>query len=282
MEAQGAPVSISTALGYDKELQRTLPLQEFDLKASERLEILDRTRLRVMHGLENSKNPEKRMDYEGRVYHWIDSLGVAAGHDQREAFDNRADRCLIESVKNVVMWAFESTGNGYRRTSTRRALAVVSATFGGGAKSHNRLHILVADNGIGIVDSVHQKASDHRQPIPRTDNSSELTATDAMNVIPHLVHTAQSDRKFAGTKDGHGLYTMEKCTEEWHGTMDVISAFAPGRVIHYGKRGQTGEWNHREYSMEGIRGTLVHLSLDAICPARERTPINHQRVLTAA
>ena len=46
--------------------------------------------------------------------------------------------------------------------------------------------------------------------------------------------------------------------------MNVISTFAPSRAMHHGRRGRAGEWVHRESEREGLRGTLIHVTLDVV------------------
>ena len=114
-------------------------------------------------------------DYSGRRYYWIDGLGAASGYEQRECFDRHSDQCLFEAVDNVHRWS-----------RAGRSLAVVSATAGGGHESHNRLQIVVVDDGVGIVSSVREKAAALAARGERTaclSNSAKTDSEIAVDVV---------------------------------------------------------------------------------------------------
>ena len=245
LEIEGEPVSVAKALGVEA-VGQTLPLEQFDLETS--------GRMRVMSRLESRK--PLAPDPNGRRYYWIDGLGVASGHKERESFDRHSDQCFFELVDNVHRWS-----------QVRRALAVVSATAGGGDDSHNRLQIVVADDGVGIVGSVRQKANAlaaRGQNTTCLSSSAKTVSEIAEDVVSDLVQAVFGDRAVVGARGGHGLSTIAKYVSHWKGTMNVISTFAPSRAMHHGRRGRAGEWDHREFAREGLRGTLIHLTLDVV------------------
>ena len=244
LEIEGEPVPVSTALGVGA-VGQTLALEQFDLETSDRMRVVSR--------LERREPPAP--DPYGRRYYWIDGLGAAAGHEEREFFDRHSDQCLFEAVDNVHRWS-----------RAQRSLAVVSTTTGGGHESHNRLQIVVADDGVGIVGSVREKAAALVARGERTaclSNGTKIDSEIAVDVVSDLVGTAYGDRSVLGARAGHGLSTVAKHAARWNGTMNVISTFAPGRAMHHGRRGRSGQWDHREFAYEGVQGTLVHLTLDA-------------------
>ena len=244
LEIEGEPVAVSAALGVEA-VGQTLALEQFDLETSDRMRVVSR--------LESREPPAP--DYDGRRYYWIDGLGAATGHEQRESFERHSDQCLFEAVDNVHRWS-----------RAGRSLAVVSATAGGGLESHNRLQIVVADNGIGIVGSAREKAAALATRGERAGCLSNSARTDseiAVDVVSDLVGAVYGDRSVIGARAGHGLSTVAKHAARWNGTMNVISTFAPGRAMHHGRRGRSGQWDHREFTYEGVQGTLVHLTLDA-------------------
>ena len=244
LEIEGEPVSVPEALGV-KAVAQTLPLEQFDLETSDRM--------RVMR-LESRKPPAP--DPNGRRYYWIDGLGVASGHKERKSFDRHSDQCFFELVDNVHRWSQAS-----------RALAVVSATAGGGDDSYNRLQIVVADDGVGIVGSVRQKAAALAARGQNTTCLSSSAKTDseiAEDVVSDLVQAVFGERAVAGARGGHGLSTIAKYVSRWKGTMNVISTFAPSRAMHHGRRGSSREWDHREFERQGLSGTLIHLTLNVI------------------
>ena len=244
LEIEGEPVPVHAALGVEA-VDQTLALEQFDLKTSDRMRVVSR--------LERREPPAP--DPYGRRYYWIDGLGAAAGHEEREFFDRHSDQCLFEAVDNVHRWS-----------RARRSFAVVSATAGGGHESHNRLQIVVADDGVGIVGSVREKAAALAARGERTaclSNSAKTGPEIAVDVVSDLVEAAYGDRSVIGARAGHGLSTVAKYAARWNGTMNVISTFAPGRAMHQGRRGRSGHWGHREFMYEGVQGTLLHLTLDA-------------------
>ena len=245
MEIEQRPVSVPEALGV-AEVGQPLPLEAYDLETSDRI--------RVVSDLE--KRLPLRPDIAGRRYYWMDGLGVAAGHPRREFFDRHADQCFFELVDNVHRWA-GSTG----------ALAVVSATSGGGDESHNRLQVVVVDNGIGIVCSAKKKAQDllaRGQPSQCLSTRAKPDEQIAVDVISDLLTSVYGNRGVIGARGGHGLNTISKYVSLWNGTMNVISSFAENRIMHRGRRGGKGKWKNSRFTVEGITGTLVHLTLDAV------------------
>lgn len=249
LEIEGEPVPVSTALGVEA-VGQTLALEQFDLETSDRMRVVSR--------LESREPPVP--DLYGRRYYWIDGLGAASGHEERECFDRHSDQCLFEAVDNVHRWS-----------RARRSLAVVSATAGGGHESYNRLQVVVADDGIGIVGSVREKAAAIVARGERTaclSNGTKIDSEIAVDVVSDLVGAAYGDRSVLGARAGHGLSTVAKHAARWNGTMNVISTFAPGRAMHHGRRGRSGQWVHREFAYEGVHGTLVHLTLDAAMHGR--------------
>jgi hypothetical protein len=244
LEIEGEPVPVSAALGVEA-VGQTLALEQFDLETSDRMRVVSR--------LESRDPPTP--DLYGRHYYWIDGLGAASGHEERECFDRHSDQCLFEAADNVHRWS-----------RARRSLAVVSATAGGGHESYNRLQVVVADDGIGIVGSVREKAAAivaHGERAACLSNGAKIDSEIAADVVSDLVEAAYGDRSVLGARAGHGLSTVARHAARWNGTMNVISTFAPGRAMHHGRRGRSGQWNHREFAYEGVQGTLVHLTLDA-------------------
>lgn len=249
LEIEGEPVPVSTALGVQS-VGQTLALEQFDLETSDRMRVVSR--------LESRKPPAP--DPYGRRYYWIDGLGAASGHEQRECFDRHSDQCLFEAADNVHRWS-----------RSRRSLAVVSATAGGGHESHNRLQVVVIDDGVGIVGSVREKAAAlaaRGESTACLSNSAKADSEIAVDVVSDLVGAVYGDRSVLGARSGHGLSTVAKHAARWNGTMNVISTFAPGRAMHHGRRGRSGQWDHQEFTYEGVQGTLVHLTLDAAMHGR--------------
>lgn len=247
MEIDGRSVSVPEALGVGV-VDMPLSIESYDLETSDRM--------RVVSNLEDRRPPGA--DIYGRRHYWIDGLGVAVGHSKRECFDSHADQCFFEMADNVFRWS--------NATST---VAVVSATFGGGERSHNRLQVVAVDNGIGIIESARRKArvltAMGQQQLSLSDtNEDKADKESAADLISNLLAKAYEERYLAGTQGGHGLNTITQHVSRWNGTMNVISSFADSRVIHRGRRNSDGKWRTSAYSVAGISGTVVHLTLNAI------------------
>ncbi|MCQ3807137.1 MAG: hypothetical protein OXB92_14770 [Acidimicrobiaceae bacterium] len=244
LEIEGETVPVHTALGVGA-VVKPLGFELFDLETSDRM--------RVMSRLEGREPP--RPDPYGRRYYWMDSLGAAPSGESQEYFERHSDQCLFEFVDNVYRWS-----------GAQRALVVVSATSGGGSESHNRLHIVVADDGVGILGSVCKKAESLAAHGERTTCLSEGAKPNykiAAGVVADILVSSFGERSVIGARGGHGLSTVAKHAAEWNGTMNVISTFAPGQGTQHGRHGRAGKWDDEEFKHEGMQGTLVHLTLDA-------------------
>lgn len=265
MAIEDERVPVPLALGLSA-VDQTLALEHYDFETSDRM--------RVVSELESPLRQPPTPDPAGRRYYWIDGLGVAAGNPERDHFDGHADQCMFELVDNVHRWA-----------KSNRALAVVSATSGGGEHSHNRLQIVVIDDGIGIVGSVRAKVEALAARGQRSQcicNEDKAEAEVAVGVVSDLLHSVYRHRKVIGAQGGHGLNTISQHVSHWNGTMNVISSFALGRAMHVGKRGRDGKWSPLEYFAKGMNGTAVHLTLDAVKQEASPSPKLRRRQPAAA
>lgn len=256
LEIEAQTVSVPAALGIAA-MEQPFALEHYDFGVSDRL--------RVMSQLESSMRRPPPAEPDGRRYHWLDGLHVANAHPERKRFERQADQCLFELVDNVHRWA-----------RARRAMAIVSATTGGGEESHNRLQVVVADDGVGIVASAKTKAdalAARGRRVRCLSGGDGPSAEVARAVVRNLVDAVYEKREVCGAQDGHGLCTISGYVSRWNGTINLISSFESGRAVHIGRRGQSGRWNHAEYAAEDLRGTIAHLTLDAtrseLVPASE-------------
>ena len=257
-------VSVTEALGLAS-VHQTLALENYDLETSDRM--------RVVSSLKSQARRPPAPDPTGRRYYWIDGLHVAAAHPRRDSFDRHADQCFFELVDNVHRWSNAS-----------KAVAIVSATSGGGKDSHNRLQIVVIDNGIGILKSVKMKAEAlirNGLKLQCVSNGDKGNAEIAIEVVNDLLCSVYRERGVIGAQGGHGLNTVSQHVSSWKGTMNVISSFAPHRAIHLGRRGREGEWNRQEFTGKDIQGTVVQLTLDALTQERFTSPkLRHREPAT--
>lgn len=246
LEIECETVSVPDALGIAA-MEQPFALEHYDFKTSDRM--------RVVSKLESSMRRPPPAEPDGRRYHWLDGLHVANGHPERERFERQADQCFFELVDNVHRWARAS-----------RAMAFVSATAGGGEQSHNRLQLVVADDGMGIFASAKAKAealTSRGRAVSCLTMRGEPSAETALAVMTNLVESVYEKREVCGAQDGHGLFTINRYISRWNGTINLISSFGPGRAMHIGRQGQSGDWACAEYIAGGFRGTIAHLTLDA-------------------
>lgn len=247
LEIDRETVSVPEALGIAA-MRQPFALEHYDFETSDRM--------RVVSKLESRLRRPPPAEPDGRRYHWIDGLHVANGHPERERFGRHADQCFFELVDNVHRWARAS-----------QAMAFVSATAGGGELSHNRLQVVVVDNGMGIFTSAKAKAEAmiaRRRSVNCLTTRGTPSADAALAVMTNLVESVYEKREVCGAQDGHGLFTISRYVSRWNGTINLISSFGPGRAMHIGRQGQSREWASAEYAAEGIRGTIAHLTLDAV------------------
>ena len=255
-EIGGGSVSMPDLLGVPA-VEQTLALEHYDFETSDRM--------RVVKCLETPLRRPPMPDHQGRRYYWLDGLGVATTHPDRDFFDRHADQCFFELVDNVHRWANAS-----------QAMAMVSATSGGGGDSHNRLQIVVIDDGIGILESVRTK---DLNMLPREQNAQCISNGDkreaeiAVDVISDLLCSVYGKRRVIGAQGGHGLNTVSQHVSRWDGTMNVISSFASNRSMHLGRRGGDGRWIQGEFAANKMRGTVIHLTLQAVrCQEVPKSP----------
>lgn len=237
---------------------------------------VDGDRLRAITDLEDPRRrPPDPIPLQGnRRYPWIDGLGAGSALDPqpRVTFYGDADQVLYETISNVHTWA-----------AAKMAYAVVSVTRGGGELSRNRMHVVTADDGRGVIDGVEYKrkaerwSDDWRPQINRLLNTDEGfrakvdlgEAKSAARPFPvpeaaivlALVERAFLHRPVESTKDGHGLHASGVTGSRW-GSLNVYTAVPEhGCVIHVSA--ESHRFSVRTRELPGARGTLVHARLDA-------------------
>lgn len=232
--------------------------------------------LRAIVDLEDPRRrPPDPIPLQGnRRYPWIDGLGAGSALDAqpRTTFYGDADQVLYETISNVHTWA-----------AATRAVAVVSATRGGGELSHNRMHVVTADNGRGIIEGVEYKRCAERWPTDWRSQIETLIDTDEAfrakldqgrtnpsptpfpqvesALVLALVERAFLHRPVESTQDGHGLHASGVTGSRW-GSLDVYTALPEqGCVVHVSARAH--QFAVATVALPGARGTLVHARLDA-------------------
>lgn len=245
----GSTVSLEEALDVDS------PLPGIDWKTYTGSE--DLRRLRIIDDLERPQRRPPEPLPDGRRYRWIDGLraATALGSDAAR-FNGDADQVLYEAISNVSRWSKASA-----------AFASFSMTAGGGNDSFNRVHIVVADNGVGIIDSVDQRRFARRLSNWRDEQSIQDLAEQhdcsvEAALVLHLVEDAYGNRSVASTQDGHGLHTSGVLARQWSGSFDLRTAGTKKEIVV----SRTGR-DPFEVTENVLRsaGTLFHVTLEA-CP----------------
>jgi hypothetical protein len=216
----------------------------------------DTRHIRVIRDLESSQRRVPDLSSSGLHYPWLqllklDSPSLSSPGYLR--FLSDADTVIAELIDNVHRWSEADS-----------AFAVVSATRGGGERSWNRLHVVVADNGIGIPSALH---NDLRAlaAVHSASNVGDLDQLSDSDILQTLVFKAFGARELPN-HNGHGLNATHIRAGQWVGAFDVLTINRTGRIVRAGTRGlspekvETGEVP----LMPGARGTLVHVMLQAI------------------
>lgn len=218
-------------------------------------------RLRVIDDLELPQRRPPSPLPNGRRYRWIDGLKAATAlrHDAAR-FNGDADQVLYEAISNVARWS-----------EARSAFACFSLTAGGGEQSFNRVHVVVADDGLGIIASVDQRRAARRLPDWRQESDIQSLAEEhgcgvEAALVLHLVQDAHGNRTVASTQDGHGLHTSGVLAHQWSGSFDLHTAGSESEIIV----SRTGRGPLQVAEGErAASGTLFHVALEASPASRE-------------
>lgn len=210
-------------------------------------------------GLADPSNRPPEPDEHGSRYLWLGGLigeqrEKLSDHQRRLAASD-SDRCLYEFVDNVHRWA--------RATS---AIATVAMTRGGGGPSFDRLHIVVMDDGRGIIASVLDDPKVGTLPGTLTD--------DPRSLLYLFLEKAFGDRQVP-RHNGHGLNVAHLLSKEWIGRIDLVSAdHRRSGLVHRARNTVTaGIEACDSFDLVGARGTLVGLTFNLTATDAHRTDI---------
>jgi len=223
------------------------------------------TRLRIVTDLEDPARRPPPPDDDQRRYRWIDGTGAASALEDVEArrFNADSDQVLYEAIDNVHEWAF-----------AQRALACCSVTRGGGDKSFNRLHIVVIDDGRGVIQSVdHRRQEDGLGPWREVEQVSEIARAHEVSseegLLRLLVLEALGGRQMiAPTDEGQGLHAIGLLSQQWSGTFRWLTADG-SRCVSVGRDGSSDDLRSESFAATGLRGTALHITMDAKARARD-------------
>ena len=218
---------------------------------------LDGDALRVIPDLASPRHRIPSPSWSGLIYPWLGCLKIrssALSGPGYGLFLGAADKVISELIKNVHMW---STAN--------RAFAAVSVTKGGGERgggrraSWNRLHIVVADNGIGIPSALQRYLAAYH------DSDSDFDSLDDLDILSKLIFSGREGRKL-DHHDGDGIYKSQLSAAKWVGALDILTTNARGEILRVGTRGIDKESLEKAPStpaIPGAQGTLMHVLLQA-------------------
>ena len=227
--------------------------------------------IRVIRDLENSQRRVPTRLSSGLQYPWLQRLklyssSLSASGYQR--FLRDADTVIAELIDNVHRWS-----------EADAAFAVVSVTRGGGARSWNRLHVVVADNGIGIPSAL----TNDLQALAAVRSASDAGTLGQLSdddILQTLIFKAFGARDLPN-HNGHGLNATHIRAGQWVGAFDVLTVDRTGTIMHAGTRGLSPDRVEagRIPSLPGARGTLVHVMLQAIDESETREEAAHTESL---
>lgn len=257
----GTPFHISHLYSDPSRHQGRLPGVDWEVLD----ELVSADRLRVIADLADDRRKVPEPTTTGMHYPWLGSLGLESPAISKRGYRRflaDADTALAELVDNVHRWSGASRG-----------LAVASATRGGqlGADerlSWNRLHLVVADNGVGVPTALRQDA--------QASQAVTDAAVDGVVSPHHLSDSELLERLLMYAfgyrqlqhHNGHGLNATQIRAGQWVGAVDLITIGVDGAVLRKGSRGldQTigiGLESETDVALPGASGTLVHVLLQA-------------------
>jgi len=210
--------------------------------------------------LAHASNRPPDPDEHGRRYTWVGDLISPnyrrLGPRDRTYAGGDAARSLFEFVDNVHRWA--NAGD---------ALGVVSMSHGGGEESFDRMHIVVMDDGRGIISSVLADRSLDQLP-------ASVTSDDLTTLLEHFMRVSFGKRDVP-KHNGHGLHVAQLLAKAWIGRIDLLSADEryPGLVHRARSTVRDGIEGCESFMLPGIRGTLVEITLNLTIAPEHREAI---------
>lgn len=229
-------------------------------------ELVAGDRLRIIPDLVDVRRRVPQLTTSRLHYAWLANLGLGSA-----AISTRGFRRFLADADTVVA---ELIDNVHRWSRCTLAFAVASATRGGelddGARrSWNRLHIVVADNGVGIPQALRADL----EACQAVSDAAGLSATLADDLsddqlVERLLRHAFGDRQLPN-HNGHGLNATQIRAGQWVGAVDVVTSRKDRTVLRKGSRGLDPtlgigmEADDQLSGLPGVHGTLVHVLLQA-------------------
>ena len=223
---------------------------------------LDGDQLRVVSDLASPRRHVPGLAKCGLHYPWLSGLRLASpaiSHEGLYRFVNDADVVVSELIDNVHKWSQAS-----------EAYAVLSVTMGGARRDHrraswNRLHVIIADNGIGIPTALHNDAAAYSAVRDAGGYANWADIAD-INLLHALVFRAFGERQIPN-HNGYGLHATQSRATKWVGALDIMTTARDGSVLRLGTRGlveEDAETVAGSPELSGAQGTLIHVMLQAV------------------
>lgn len=214
-------------------------------------------RLRIVPDLADPRRAP-RLDSQVRFnFPWLTKLGLASpaiGNADYQRFMADADLVLRELIDNVHRWSRAS-----------EAFAVVSTTRGSStAGNWNRLHIVIADAGIGIPSALRADVQALEAVHSASGDSAALHSVSDGELVERLMRHSFGDRRLIN-HNGHGLNVAQVRSGHWVGALDIVTVDGEGRPLRRGAQGvNPARYDaNDELDLPHARGTLIHLLLQA-------------------
>lgn len=214
-------------------------------------------KLRIIPDLADPRRESRRPEgWRALTFPWLadlhlESAAITPLDYQRFVLD--ADFVLAELVDNVHRWS-----------NAQHAFTAISTTRGSSrdGRSWNRVHIVVADAGIGIPAALRRdlRALDAVRRL-----GDDLVALDDGEIVERLMRQAFGGREITN-HNGHGLNVAQVRSGQWIGALDVVTTSRSGGCQWRGSRGvgQGQYLQSDDIALPGVRGTLVHVLLQAV------------------
>lgn len=265
---EGDPIDpVALTLGRRPVGQDSLPGADWTVRD----ELAGGGRLRIMPDLADPRRAPRRDPRLRFSYPWLSKLGLfspAITPSDYQRFVSDADRVLRELIDNVHRWSRASS-----------AYAVISTTRGPSEGSWNRLHVVIADAGIGIPEALREDLLALVAVYGASGDPAPLDDLSDGDLLERLMRHAFGGRQIPN-HNGHGLNFAQSRSGRWVGALDIITVGVDGKVIRRASRGVNPNSYEADDGIDlpGARGTLVHLLLQATSAEHRRDAAEHEQL----
>ena len=257
VDESNRPLDLATLSADHGKGQARLPLVDWEVMD----ELTEGEGLRIVPDLADPRRAPRRPVGHKFAYPWLAKLGLASAAISAtgyQRFVSDADLVLMEIIDNVHRWSTASS-----------AFAVVSTTRGSTDEGNcNRLHMVVADDGIGIPAAIRADLVALEAVHRASGETGDVDRMTDPEIVERLMRFAFGNRMLAN-HNGHGLNVAQVQAGKWVGSLDVLTIGVDGACFLRGSRGvNPAKFDAQDsLSFPGVRGTLIHILLQAREPA---------------